>query len=145
MDLIKVNRWSVVLLLLTGASLCAAEFVEVPAKEFPEEKNFHPKLAVPYPEGTVAKAFENHGNHWALAPGEKKGQRALYVLNARKADKWTKDTLTGIKDGKWRWLEADNHGYVWISDGSLAGWPCMIQNQRHGRNQKCRTVHDHRQ
>ncbi|MCJ8331640.1 MAG: hypothetical protein HRT89_13740, partial [Lentisphaeria bacterium] len=115
----KITRLCITYLCLI-TSLSASEFAEVSVKEFPKVRTFSPAPAIAYPENAIATTFENHGNYWALLPAEKKAQFSLHVLNAKNPVKWETDTLSGIRDGKWRWLEADMHGYIWLSDGSQA-------------------------
>lgn len=96
-------------------------FEEVPVKNIPYPKNLAPAPTIPYPKGAIETTFESHGNHWALAPSiNQKNHIDILVLNAKNPTKWELDTLSGLSTGLWRWIKADYHGYVWVSDGSQA-------------------------
>ncbi|MHC4252621.1 MAG: hypothetical protein ACYS9X_26180 [Planctomycetota bacterium] len=103
------------------AATCAAdagEFVRQDAKQLPAAADCMPTPPVPSPAAGSAVAFDNHGNYWALVPAEKKGHSEVWVLPAQDARVWVRDELSGIKPGRWRWILADEFGYVWTSDGS---------------------------
>ena len=95
-----------------------AIFLEVSNVQFPKAETLYPEPPVPYPDGTISYTFENHGNYWAIAPADKNGQFVLKVLPAQANDKWVVDKFSGLKPGKWKWVQADVHGFVWLSDGN---------------------------
>ena len=90
-------KWLVTLWVLMAGSLCLAE------------PTARPPLAPPAGAGDVA--FDIHGNYWALVSGR------LHVLPAQDQGAWIADTLSGVPKGKWKSVDADDDGYVRISDG----------------------------
>lgn len=108
----------ILLLLLSPLLLFSSEFVEFDIKNFPEVKNLSPQPPRAYPDGTTESAFENHGNHWALVPSKtNKNQHSLMVLPANEPSEWQVEALSGVKDGKWKHLQAGRRGFIWLSDG----------------------------
>lgn len=97
--------------------LLTAEFVEVQKGGFPHEQSLVPPPIAPFPEGTMDHTFENHGNYWAIVRNKENDESTVMVLPAQANDQWIADNLSGVRPGKWKWIEADYHGYLWISDG----------------------------
>ena len=94
-----------------------AEFVQQQVREIPAPEECVPVPPIPAPEGAGEVIFDNHGNFWTLVPAERKGHRQVSVLPAQDQRAWVVDKLSGIKSAGWRWLIADEFGYLWISDG----------------------------
>jgi acetyl esterase len=79
------------------------------ALAMPEDAVRTPNPPVPLPEGATGLTFDCHGNFWTLV------SEIVHVLPAG-TQAWIKDELSGIPDGRWRIILADDNGYLWISD-----------------------------
>jgi len=82
-----------------------------PSLAMPRDAVCVPEPPLTPPDGAGGIAFDNHGNYWTLVSG------VLHVLPAQANAKWVKDDLSGLPGGTWRWVQADEFGFVWVSDG----------------------------
>ena len=60
-------------------------------------------------------AQDTCGNLWALIPEGPRDQTNLAVLPAQDPTQWVPDTHSGVKPGLWRFVAADDRGYVWLA------------------------------
>jgi len=74
-----------------------------------------PQPSVAPPDGATDAIFDIFGNFWSLSRQDAQAQRRLLVLPAQAADKWVADELSGLPRGGWRFLCADEFGYVWAT------------------------------
>lgn len=74
-----------------------------------------PAATLTPPVGNLGTSFDLHGNYWTLVPNESDANRTLYVLPAQANDTWQVDTLSGLPASNWRWVQADEFGFIWIA------------------------------
>ena len=79
-----------------------------------------------FPAAT-GEVYDIYDNHWAL-----NGEGRLLVKPAQSKSAYVLDQISHLPDGQWRFLQADEHGYLWIANNTsvlrldprkpLAGW-----------------------
>jgi hypothetical protein len=114
--------WS--LLFVCGISIvaCGADlseqvgsiFVEVDLN-FPETVEWRPSVPLTPPAGSSEPIYDNFDNFWTLTPVDVDGRRKVMVLPAQDRSAWVDPGLPGLEPGKWLWMQADEHGYVWVA------------------------------
>lgn len=106
--------------LLLALALAAAEpaAFEPATQPLPSRVDYAPTPSIAPPAGSSAQAYDIHNNHWALGPLDRQGNRMLLVLPAQSPGAWVPDHLSNLPAGPWRFLQADEHGYLWIASAN---------------------------
>lgn len=91
-----------------------ASFVEVQGA-FPASRPWRPALPLETPKGALEPAFDNFDNFWTLASVEGSDHRRVLVLPAQDRSKWVEHGAKGLELATWRWIEPDEHGFVWVA------------------------------
>lgn len=86
---------------LTGPSLLA----------MPKDAVCLPFPPLALPGASRGLAFDCHGNFWTLV------ENVLRVLPAQDQSAWIPDIQSGMPEGRWQHVIADESGFLWISDG----------------------------
>ncbi len=84
----------------------------------PENPLLVPDAPVAPPPASSAVVYDIFGNHWCLGAASTSGCRRLLVLPAQQPDHWTPDTLSKLPVHAWRFLAADEFGYLWVASSS---------------------------
>jgi hypothetical protein len=71
--------------------------------------------ATPAPPGSSALTYDIFDNHWALAGPDADAAVRLLVLPAQASSQWIEDTMSALPRHGWRYLAADEFGYLWIA------------------------------
>lgn len=74
-----------------------------------------PKPAVKPPAGSLPSVRDTCANFWTLAPAGN-GKRKLVVLPAQQSTAWIEPEITGAEPGAWREINADEIGFVWLTE-----------------------------
>ena len=105
----------------------------LPAFAFPDEPNgflpqttglpLNPLLAwapaISAPAGSGDCVFDIFGNHWCLAQADEQGNRHLLVLPAQAPEHWLHDQISYLQAAPWRFVAADEFGFIWIASSNL--------------------------
>jgi hypothetical protein len=89
-------------------------FVEV-ADSFPVLRPRRPELPLEPPKGSLVSVFDNFDNFWTLASIDGTEIRRALVLPAQDRSKWIELDTNGIEPAHWRWIEPDEHGFIWVA------------------------------
>jgi hypothetical protein len=71
--------------------------------------------SAPVPSNAGPAVYDTCDNHWALAPQDSSGNRGILVLPAQDPAAWRADTVSNPPAGPWKWLAADESGYLWAA------------------------------
>ncbi len=77
-----------------------------------------PEPPVVPPEGAGPVTYDIFDNFWVLAPATEKNMRRIMVLSWQKKGAWVHDTLSGISEGDWQFIQADEFGFVWVASAT---------------------------
>lgn len=67
------------------------------------------------PQGSIGLTYDLYGNHWCLGPRQPSGLRPLLLFSADVPDAWRSEDVVSIPLADWRWVVADEYGYLWIA------------------------------
>jgi len=84
----------------------------------PQYNGCIPDPPVVPPEDASPVTYDIFDNFWALGPGTEKNMRRIMVLPWQQKDAWVPDTLSGIPEADWQFIQADEFGFVWIASAS---------------------------